>query len=562
MRASSTSGLAIALAAAAGGALAKDFPNVPESFRTFLVFSDPAQRSTVQMMEAFDYDANQYRITLRYSHTHHMDMYIDENLRKFARVENGTKCTMNDITPESTSGFGDIIDFGTGHLKHVSQMMHFDRSSNATYVGVTTRRGIECDEWSIAYTENHDKFNTDVRMRHYFAVEGWKFGDEGGDSGTGSGAGGQYQRPVETVATGVATEKATGEVHPFDVTYEWVGMHAGKPDPHVLNIPSICTDGPDVAKFPTELAEDFKVVIEANLEENGYTVGITEWHDFSSNRARFAHETDTGRRDDLFRIDTGKHYRVETDTAGKITCTESAIDSNGKFIDQGSLGTTAHLKHTKDMFRLVDGSEFTFGGETRVRGIAAHSWSATVSHPSKDGGTMSYRLTWSFRAAEWGYRGTDGSGPDAKAVPLRAAMSGHRIDADGAFHRVEHSYEFVDWVSGPVADANVFAVPVACGGTGRIDELNGDGSTTGTDSSKASGVGSRAGRDAAIVIITMIFSVAAASVAAFVFFKRREARRSTPTAPFEGGAGGAGGIQHGSIMQHEDSPPLAPQAQI
>ena len=164
---------------------------------------------------------------------------------------------------------------------------------------------------------------------------------------------------------------------------------------------------------------------------------------------------------------------------------------------------------------------------------------------------MTYRLTWSFRSSDWSYR--DSPAPKGR-IPLRAAMSGHRISAGGELARVEHSYEFVDWAEG-ASDPSVFAVPVACGGTGLADGVSGGGASgsTGTDKGGGGGGGS-AGKVAAAVIITMIFSFATAGVAAYLYVKRRA---GTPTTSF-----GQGQPQGSLVERHDGSGAPATASQL
>lgn len=216
-----------------------------------------------------------------------------------------------------------------------------------------------------------------------------------------------------------------------------------------------------------ELPQQFSALIEANLGQRLQTFTVREYFDEVGNRGRLetAIPTVIGTVEGIgiFDYDDAEIFLIpdrfgnETVECGVRLIAEPTAILNRTFGFQLVNGSV-HIGSVLGFFGLVDGANPRYLGPEIARGIPCLRWQ--TCHVLDNN---SYTLDYLFSAEDWMDAYSDGP------VPVQIRLLGSRLDGNGQVLRINHTYNFVAFNSGPdsVPD-EVFVVPNGLACRGRI----------------------------------------------------------------------------------------------
>ncbi|XP_071479678.1 uncharacterized protein [Diadema antillarum] len=218
-------------------------------------------------------------------------------------------------------------------------------------------------------------------------------------------------------------------------------------------------DGPPIPKLPNQ----YRLKVEANIGNHGYSMLLDEYYDEINNRGstysvygNLTYFTAYDYRlNQTVRAQLNDNFEPVNCIVGDLT---KGFSIYGFHVENG----TGHINGTDTVFQF--GSEFneTYIGMESVRGVPTNHWQRCVYHEAYN---TTYLLDYFFSAP--GYK----MPYDASEVPMRAMVNGSSYNGTtGERHTFSNNYDIFDMKPGPLDYERIFEPPlgVVCPGYKRV----------------------------------------------------------------------------------------------
>ncbi|XP_022783537.1 uncharacterized protein LOC111324282 [Stylophora pistillata] len=343
-----------------------ELPTFPPAFSTSVEVNIVNKNYTAIYKEFYDLAANKGTLQRTRDGKTTLSIY-DYSLDERIDVDVGAKnCSVSSIYagPRHFNFFGN----NHSHIESVSQLFHFAKRFNETYMGVVSIRGIKCNHWRACVVHNNSSYNLD----YFFSVPGWK-----------------TSWPNATVVRAVinGTSSRRGALHDFYHVYDFFNFRPGSPNPSEFQLPSgyFCVGlkglNKTVPKVPPAFTVNFEMVFRGTRGNRTFYVDSNwqEIYDLEKKLFLLKHPNwfSHGQVVTVHDFNTGISYNISTGKSGPV-CKISALSSLIHAVDVHSDGHHhIRMKTTHELFNTPQrngSSPLIYKGSTTVRGIDVDIW--------------------------------------------------------------------------------------------------------------------------------------------------------------------------------------------